>query len=913
MKVLTVKECPDVIFITESWLSSKHPDAFLDLNEFVIFRKDRHDGNDAHGGVLIAVKPYLNPISVSIDTNSEVCFINCSVSNTNLMLGVVYRPPSLPRTMNQQLFNIIRNTLWTSNRFCIMGDFNFPSIDWNTLSSNILEESRFLDVLNELNVSQNVYEPTRENAILDLCLTSNDDSITDLKVNEPFSTSDHSYITLNINLPVKKPRKKFLYRDYDAVDYELLRAHLATIDWDSYFDGFDDDCNILWITFKSVMDDLVSEYVPVKEFSERKVPWYTPVLKTMDRKKKRKYRKWKRNPCPRNLREYKDYAKKVKKKVVSTKKHYEKRKFNDKNRNPKQFFSYVNSRTKSSQPVSNLIDNENDRLVTDPTEKANLLLRQYRSVFTHDNGILPDSPQSVPANTFCDIVVDDRDIIKAMRKTNSNSSPGPDGFHPKFITKIFPYLIQPLKKIFNLSLSSGVVPDDWKFSEVIPIYKNNKKPNGCASYRPVCLTSYVSKVLEKVIHTKMLQYLSASNVISDHQHGFLSRKSTTTNLFECLNDWTLALHEKRKLDVLYIDLEKTFDSLSHEKLLYKLSKVGIGGNLYNWFSNFLTGRHFCVNVDGSKSATSTVDSGIPQGTILGPLLFILFINNVSDVLTSSKIKLYADDSKLYGDTTTIEKCQTFERDILAVNEWFQQWQLRINFEKCEVLHLGGNSLDFTYAINNNVIPCKDFCRDLGVCVDTDLKFNRHCSNIARSAHWRAKLFHDCFTCQDHDFSVFLYVTYIRPIVESNTQVWSPWHREAIDRIENVQRRFTKFIPGLFNVPYLGRLEILKLKSLEERRIMNDIIFLFKMLHNLVDLPFDNYFSFNTNATRGHSMKLNKNHSRIDCRKYFFCNRVIDIWNSLDERVVCMTSIHNFKLAIENINFRVFCRGRAFDG
>ena len=159
---------------------------------------------------------------------------------------------------------------------------------------------------------------------------------------------------------------------------------------------------------------------------------------------------------------------------------------------------------------------------------------------------------------------------------------------------------------------------------------------------------------------------------------------------------------------------------------------------------------------------------------------------------------------------------------------------------------------------------------------------------------------------------FLYFTYIRPIVESGTQARNPYHVRNIDLIENVQRRFTKFLPGLFNVPYMDRLNILNMKTLEERRIMNDMIFLFKMMRKLVDLPFDKYFKFNRNSTRGHSKKLQHNYSRLGSRKNVFRNRCIDVWNNLDENIVSLTSLNSFKVAISNVNFRDYCRGRAFN-
>ena len=190
-----------------------------------------------------------------------------------------------------------------------------------------------------------------------------------------------------------------------------------------------------------------------------------------------------------------------------------------------------------------------------------------------------------------------------------------------------------------------------------------------------------------------------------------------------------------------------------------------------------------------------------------------------------------------GDATSKEQWQALYCDILAVIDWLQTWQLRINLEKCEVLHLSRYSLEFSYSVNNKVISAKDFCRESGVYGDNPLNFHRHCLNVARIAHRKSELFFKAFSCQHHEFYIFTFTTYIRPIVESDTQVWNPHHRCDIDIIKNVQRRFTKFLPGLFNVPYSTRLNTLNLKSLEVRRIMNDLISILKIIRNQVDLLF----------------------------------------------------------------------------
>ena len=493
LSILIVTHCPHIVCITETWLDETSPNEILGLNDYIIFRKDRGDGHDAHGGVLIAVKSYLCPSLIAINTNLEICFLNLHLPGFNFRIGVLYRPPSYNRETNEQLYQLLIDQLQNVDRFCVIGDFNFPGVDWETLSSANPEERHFLNVVNELNVIQVVNEPTRQNSLLDLCLAPNDDSISNVVVHDEFSTSDHCYLTMEINYPIRNI-SEHIYRDIHNVDWDLLRAHLATIDWDNYLCGFDDDPDTMCTIFQSILDHMYDLYVPLKIFKEQRLPWFNKFLEKIIRKKKCKWRKQKNNPSVRNVNEYKRYQRYVKTEISSAQERYERKQFHTKNYNPKQFFRYINSKTNSSQPVANLIRNE--RLLTQNHEKAEALSYQYASVYTDDNGIYPECVQSAPIDSLCDMIVTDRDIIAAIREMNGNSAPGPDGVHPKFIKNTFHYLVKPLKKIYNSSLRKGVVPTVWKYSDIVPVYKNNRKPHDCASYRPIC------KLLERITHKK---------------------------------------------------------------------------------------------------------------------------------------------------------------------------------------------------------------------------------------------------------------------------------------------------------------------------------------------------------------------------------------------------------------------------
>ena len=239
------------------------------------------------------------------------------------------------------------------------------------------------------------------------------------------------------------------------------------------------------------------------------------------------------------------------------------------------------------------------------------------------------------------------------------------------------------------------------------------------------------------------------------------------------------------------------------------------------------------------------------------------------------------------------------------------WQMKINADKCSVLHLGFNNPGYTYGIDNEPIASNVTCKDLGIYMSSkNLSFSKHCSIISRQAHFRRYQFNLAFSCKDIGFQVFLFCTYIRPMLEYSSSVWSPFFLKDINKIESVQRKFTKHLPGLYNTPYLERLRTLGMETLEERRIRLDLILMYKIVRGLVDLDFQKLFSFNLNNTRGHRYKVNIPIGRLNCKKFSFVNRVARIWNALSDNVVGSNTLEKFKLALKDVDVRRFCKGCA---
>ena len=413
----------------------------------------------------------------------------------------------------------------------------------------------------------------------------------------------------------------------------------------------------------------------------------------------------------------------------------------------------------------------------------------------------------------------------------------------------------------------------------------------------------------------MLIYLRSNNIITRQQHGFLARRSTTSNLLDCLNDWTLSINNSHSVTVAYIDYSKAFDVVCHNKLLFKLERYGITGDLLRWISGFIAGRTQKTKVGSALSDEVQLTSGVVQGSCIGPLLFVLYINDVVQIIGDScRSKIYADDLKIYVEVTSPHDEDLLQISLDALSTWSRDWQLTISTKKCVILnvHQKQSAVPRDYTLSNAVVPVLHSVKDLGVTVDSDLKFSLHINNIVARAHSRACLIHKCFLSRDRESLLRAYTVYVRPLLEYASQIWSPHLLTDIRKLESVQRRFTKRLHGMLKLDYQSRLAVLKLDSLQMRRLHADLVFAYKILFGLVDLQSDDFFTLNSNFRETRALnpyKLHITYCRIDTRKYFFCKRIEIVWNSLSgdendfktlaafKKLLCRTDMSKFLTSV----------------
>jgi ribonuclease P/MRP protein subunit RPP40 len=332
----------------------------------------------------------------------------------------------------------------------------------------------------------------------------------------------------------------------------------------------------------------------------------------------------------------------------------------------------------------------------------------------------------------------------------------------------------------------------------------------------------------------------------------------------------------------------------HERLLLKIGALGIGGEVVNWIRAWLRDRKQRVVVSGVSSDWSAVTSGVPQGSVLGPILFIMFINDIEVGVCSNVLK-FADDTKLFGKVGSEENCKQLRADLRRLYNWSIDWQMLFNLEKCKIMHFGYNNPKNTFLLGSQILDSVKEEKDLGVLITDDLKVSNQCVKVVKTANQVLGMIKRTFTFKTTDNLLQLYKSLVRPHLEYCMQVWCPYLRKDIDMIEGVQRKATRMILGYSEKSYEDRLKLCKLLTLEQRRHRGDMIEVFKLLNGFDDVKYNNFFELDSNTcTRGHKHKLIKPRANLNLRLHNFSHRVINAWNNLPAFIVESHSVNSFK-------------------
>ena len=400
----------------------------------------------------------------------------------------------------------------------------------------------------------------------------------------------------------------------------------------------------------------------------------------------------------------------------------------------------------------------------------------------------------------------------------------------------------------------------------------------------------------------MVNHMAENNLLTNDRHGFRSGRSCTTQLLSVIETWTDQLEKGMDIDVLYFDFSKAFDTVPHRRLLSKLQSYKISKQIIDWVEAYLSNRKQRVLVNGTRSEWEPVSSGVPQGSVLGPVLFLVYINDLPKSVKNS-IRLFADDTKIYRTVTTDSDCLSLQKDIDSIEEWASKWQIKFHPKKCKTMRIGDKYPKYNYTMtaeDGTIVQLEETVmeKDLGVVVDNKLTFSQHINSTVVKANQVVGMITRSFKYMDKDIFVQLFTSRVRPILEYGNVIWNPRLIRDIDAVERVQRRATKTVPGISTMSYSDRLRTLRLPSLVYRRTRGDMIETYKFLHNVYDLNNEWLRRDPSTRTRGHSLKLEKRRCQTTMRQHCFSNRVINNWNSLPESIISAPTVNSFKSKLD---------------
>lgn len=732
-----------VIAVTETWLKGPkvHPSNSINLDNYRLIRNDRlckkkNKSTKRGGGVALYVLKMKDVVCKIVersvnDDQVEFLFIELKFVKLNhtFLIGVVYRPNKLISFDSFEI--VVGNLIPKYENFVIMGDFNVD------MSKKSLESTDFVNLFSPFGGHVLKSSPTRitdkSSTQLDLFITNRADLIKSIKTRAIPTISDHDmvYASLKIQKPKSAPAYKTI-RNYNKINRNALLHDASCINWQSIYDSSTVDSKLS--IFNQHIISLLNNHAPEHKIKITDTPWFLDKLDNDRAFCEQAYNTWRSGPNRKkgdlNWEKYRSLRNKYNNKKRDAKTKFCKNKF-DPNQPVKLFYRNLRDSgllsAKTEELVTSISPDEFNLNFAKHTQKQNLKIPSYASAQPEDDFVFSN--------------VDEDIVLRAVQSIKSNAV-GADQIPIKFIKLLIPVILPILTHVLNFALTSSCFPSSWKIAHILPIPKTNS-PKDLNDFRPISILTALSKVLERLMCNQIMAYIRCKDLLHDKQSGFRTNRSTSTALALVAQEIYEDLDNSNFSLMTLLDFSKAFDSVDHDVLLSKLRHLFFFSNTAcSLIESYLKNRHQCVKVDDSFSSELPNLAGVPQGSILGPLFFILFINDLPDLVKNSRVHIYADDVQLCigGNLNSMQECvSNLNHDLSCINSWSTTNGLKLNAKKSQILLIQRNK-----AISENQIPpvllggnrieFTTVARNLGVMFDNKLSWENHVNSIIQKVY-----------------------------------------------------------------------------------------------------------------------------------------------------------------------------------
>jgi hypothetical protein len=920
---------PNIVIAVETWLTEGFTEKEIAVDGYEFYRRDRVTHG---GGIMVGFKTGIKGAIEWTDEEAEMMGFKVKTNEEKyFQLIAIYRPPNAGEAIMKKLLSRIQATR-KGGRVIVAGDINLPDVKWipggngdvrrrpnQKIVSDIMNEG-FIQVVEE----GTRISPSGRNSILDVILVKPEELWLNTTLVE--GISDHKVPIANVLLGpevhVEKAKTKVWY--YKKAIRKEVRKEFRDrfISWETTEKS---DVELMWSEFKNICDEIRENCVPSKYLTSNEDPvYYNRVIRRLKRKCRRIHTQTKRYGNEgKKLSEIREELQKEKEKA---KNQYMRGMFdeNDVQQSWNKMYKYVGGQKgNSSRNVPTLIDEQGNEW-EDDIGKAEALNNHYAGVFnnTGNEGYVFEGPMRAGE----DVPISDAEVWNVIRKLKMGKSPGIDKISNDFIklagVEIVPYLVH----MFNTSIQVGKLPSSWKNALVVPIYKGGGRAK-VGNYRPVSLTSMICKILERVLDIRIKAMMDLGEGFTEKQHGFRKEYSCESQLLGFQEDLAAVLDKGGRVDAVFLDFRKAFDTVDHTILMLKLWRCLGNVKIVNWIGDFLKDRVQSVKVNRKSSQNIRVTSGVPQGSVLGPLLFNIFVNDIVNNINSN-VRLFADDCVVYKEISNANDESVVQTDLDEISKWVKINRMGLNIDKCKYLRFGKGKKEGVgnYSISGMHLKEVENYKYLGVVFNKDLTWKDQVEKVTKKGITSLNFVFRQLNGVDIKIKEHAYKSLIRPIMEYATSVWDPYRQGEIKEVEKVQRLAARRVTGHTMKWHMEKnkkgdevkvfvkpselVKQLEWDSLEKRRKEDRLCNYFRAMQGrggwkelYTKIKMD---TGERNCRRDNGRKVILKGSRKDVGKYSFLNRTSGEWNKLDGEVFHVEngqepSVHFFRRNIKSIN------------